>query len=220
MKLPIEYRSYVIDREDGWYVAKPTDGEPCEIGSRRLFRVMRAIDALWEALEAEGAAPTWLTDSGPINLDQPVKDRMRLFLPFLSAPKRFSAAPSQVDPPPVWKAALMVASAVAVATTMAIFAQQFIQGIEPGIIFTLIVMAVALGCGTGCALAVSAFSAFAFNFCCLTPTLTLTAPGMDEVAYVAINVTLSIMLPWLFAPRRRIFRPSEEQATARIRDTA
>lgn len=220
MKLPIEYRSYIIDREDGWYIAKPLDGEPCEIGSRRLFRVMRAIDALWEALES-GEMPTWLTASGSVDLDRPVKDRLRLFLPFSRPPNHFSAAPSQVDPPrSAWKTAIMISGAVALATPIAIGAQQHIKGLEPEIIFTLIVMAVALGRGTGYALIVSVFSAFVFHYFCQHPTFQFGVPGMDDAAYFAINVALSIALPWLFAPRRKIITPSGRRASSRIRDTA
>lgn len=219
MKLPIEYRSYIIDHEDGWYVAKPIDGEPCEIGSRRLFRVMRAIDALWEALES-GEAPTWLIASGSVDLDQPVKDRLRLFLPFWKPLNRFSSAPSQVDPPSTWKTAIMISGAVALATPIAIAAQHHIKGLEPEIIFTLIVMAVALGRGTGYALIVSVFSAFVFHYFCQHPTFQFGVPGLDDFTYLAINVALSVVLPWLFAPRHKVVTPSGRRASGRIRDTA
>lgn len=58
MKSAFEYRSYDVSNEGGFYVAKSLDGEPGQLVSKHLLRVLRSIDVLWEALEG-AAMPEW-----------------------------------------------------------------------------------------------------------------------------------------------------------------
>jgi hypothetical protein len=61
MKQSFEYRSYAISAEDGRYTAKSLDGEPCDLRSNYLLRVLRAVDTLWAAIET-AAIPVWFAD--------------------------------------------------------------------------------------------------------------------------------------------------------------
>ena len=58
MNSAFEYRAYAIAAEDGRYTAKSLDGEPCDLRSRYLLRLLRAVDTLWSSLEAE-SLPSW-----------------------------------------------------------------------------------------------------------------------------------------------------------------
>jgi hypothetical protein len=63
MKSSFEYRSYEISTKDGRYIAQSVDGEPCFICSNYLLRVLRAVDAMWKALEDRSQMPAWLKQS-------------------------------------------------------------------------------------------------------------------------------------------------------------
>lgn len=81
MKSSFQYRSYLISSEDGRYTAKSLDGEDFTLSSNYVLRVLRGIDALWEAAETvlDQAAPSrytpsWIQDwlispTGLIDLD-------------------------------------------------------------------------------------------------------------------------------------------------------
>jgi len=58
MQTPFEYRSYEVASEDGRYCAKSLDGESCDLQSRYLLRVLRAVDVLWTSIELS-VVPTW-----------------------------------------------------------------------------------------------------------------------------------------------------------------
>ncbi|MDB5610691.1 MAG: hypothetical protein JWP25_7591 [Bradyrhizobium sp.] len=58
MKSAFEYRSYEVSNEGGFYIAKSLDGEPGQLVSKHLIRVLRSIDVLWEALET-ATMPDW-----------------------------------------------------------------------------------------------------------------------------------------------------------------
>jgi hypothetical protein len=60
MKSSFEYRSYAISNRDGRYIAESMDDEPCFLCSNYLLRVLRAIDAMWEALDGRSEMPVWL----------------------------------------------------------------------------------------------------------------------------------------------------------------
>ncbi|SDK38812.1 hypothetical protein [Bradyrhizobium ottawaense] len=51
MKSAFQYRAYNVSNDGGFYVAKSTDGEPGQLVSKDLLRVLRSIDVLWDALE-------------------------------------------------------------------------------------------------------------------------------------------------------------------------
>ena len=203
MKIPFEYRSYLIDTDDGWFIAKSLDDEPCEIGSRQLVRVMRAIDMLWDALE-DNAVPQWLTPSGSINLDQQVIDSRTIF----------ETAPSEVDPPS-WKTVLMILAAIGFAMPVALLANKYVAGLEPEIIFTLIVMAIALAFGTPQAITASFIFATAFNYFFQPQPWQFESPGVVELIYLMINLGLSVALPWLFGPRSQRAGKSASDRTRR-----
>jgi hypothetical protein len=76
MKEQFDYRAYTIDNEQGRYVARATDGDDLSLASSYLIRVLRGIDAVWDALETivDAAAssshlPFWLREwlEKPIN---------------------------------------------------------------------------------------------------------------------------------------------------------
>lgn len=58
MKSAFEYRAYEVSNEGGFYIAKSLDGEPGQLVSKYLLRVLRSIDALWDSL-ASGQVPDW-----------------------------------------------------------------------------------------------------------------------------------------------------------------
>jgi hypothetical protein len=58
MKSAFEYRSYEVRNEGGFYIAKSLDGEPGQLVSKYLLRVLRSIDVFWEVLET-AAMPEW-----------------------------------------------------------------------------------------------------------------------------------------------------------------
>jgi hypothetical protein len=60
MKNAFEYRSYQVSNEAGFYVAKSLDGEPGQIVSKYLLRVLRSIDILWDVLDGT-SMPSWCT---------------------------------------------------------------------------------------------------------------------------------------------------------------
>jgi len=191
----------MIASEDGWFIAKPIDGEPGEIGSRHLFRIMRAIDALWAPADT-GTVPRWFGTEDLINLDQPLLDRLKLRCAFKRLSARvaaaFEATPSEVDPPGKWKTVAMIVAAIVLATPIALLARNYVVGLEPEIVFTLIVMAVALARGTNPALIATAIFAAIFNYAIEPPHWQFEMPGADELIYVLINSSLSFALPRLF----------------------
>ena len=211
MKEAINYRSFVIAKEDDWYIAKSLDGEPAEICSRHLLRLMRAIDALWISLDS-GTAPQWFTDDDLIDLDEPVCDRMRLLRPLaLSSYKAAESVPSEVDPPKrATNVFLMVAAAVGIAVPVAIGLHQIVSTSEPAIIFTLAVMAIALTYGAVPAILASLVSMVVYNFAFIEPILHLTVPGAEELSYTLINVAISFGLPWIFGLRKWTIRREAE----------
>ena len=58
MKSSFEYRLYEVSNEGGFYIAKSLDGEPGQLVSKYLLRVLRSIDVLWETLDV-AAVPEW-----------------------------------------------------------------------------------------------------------------------------------------------------------------
>ncbi|MDB5610692.1 MAG: hypothetical protein JWP25_7592 [Bradyrhizobium sp.] len=215
MTEPIHYRSYIIEAEDGWYIAKSLDGEPEEICSRHLLRLMRAIDELWASLET-GKIPQWFSHEALINLDQPVRSAFRL--PKLR--KSAESVPSEVDPPRSMATIfLMIVAAVGIAMPIAIGLHQLVSTSEPAIIFTLAVMAIALTYGTVPAVLASIVSMIVYNFSFVLPMMHLPVPGAEELSYTAINIAISILLPWIFGTRKVI---SHKAATGsdRTQDTA
>jgi K+-sensing histidine kinase KdpD len=195
----IQYRSYVIDAEDGWYIAKSLDGGLEEICSRDLHRLMRAIDALWASLET-GKIPQWFSDEALINLDQPVR---AFRLPKLL--KSAESVPSEVDPPrSIATIFLMIVAAVGIAMPVAIGLHQLVSTSEPAIIFTLAVIAIALSYGTVPAVLASIASMIVYNFSFVLPSMHFPVPGAEEIAYTAINIAISILSPWIFGTRKVI----------------
>lgn len=73
MQSPFEYRSYRIAVEDGRYSAKSMDGEPCNLQSIDLLRILRAVDDLWVSVELNKIPYwflSWMSAPKPIlNLD-------------------------------------------------------------------------------------------------------------------------------------------------------
>lgn len=69
MYAPFEYRSYLVAHIEGRYVAKSLDGEPCELGSQDLQKVVQAIDSLWSSL-SDGLPLKFLVEDF-IDLDTP-----------------------------------------------------------------------------------------------------------------------------------------------------
>ncbi|WP_091977022.1 DUF4118 domain-containing protein [Bradyrhizobium ottawaense] len=203
MNTPFEYRAYVIDREDGWFIAKPLDGEPGEIGSRHLLRVMKAIDALWATVDS-GSLPQWFNTEDLINLDQPVRDRLKLGA-FRTLPARiastFDTNASKVDPTKLSKIILTVLAVVGIATPVAMGMQQLVAGSEPAIIFTLAVTAIALQFGRWPAIGASLVVMVLYNFSFQAPVMTPSLPTLEECAYTLINLVVSVALPWLLSPR-------------------
>ena len=59
MKRALEYRAYRVSFEGGFYIAKSLDGEPGQLVSKHLLRVLRSIDVLWETLNT-GMTPEWV----------------------------------------------------------------------------------------------------------------------------------------------------------------
>jgi hypothetical protein len=59
MKSAFDYRSYQVSNEGGFYIAKSLDGEPGQLISKFVLRVLRSIDVLWDTL-AGTAMPSWL----------------------------------------------------------------------------------------------------------------------------------------------------------------
>jgi hypothetical protein len=222
MNTPFEYRSYMIASEDGWFIAKSIDGEPGEIGSRHLLQLMRAIDALWAALDT-GAVPQWFSTEEMIILDQPVRDHLKLRAAFKIFPVRpaaaFETTPSEVDPPASKMRVLFtILAAVGIATPLAIGMHQLIESSEPAIIFTLAVMAIALRYGSWAGIAVSLIAMALYNLVILPPVTSFTIPGAEELLYTLINTCISFALPWTFTPRQRPVRAASE--SDHIRDTA
>lgn len=60
MKSAFEYRAYSVSNEGGFYIAKSLDGEPGQLVSKYLLRVLRSIDVLWDTLQT-GNTPAWVT---------------------------------------------------------------------------------------------------------------------------------------------------------------
>jgi hypothetical protein len=58
MKSAFEYRSYQVSNEAGFYIAKSLDGEPGQLVSKYLLRVLRSIDVLWDTLGGT-SMPSW-----------------------------------------------------------------------------------------------------------------------------------------------------------------
>jgi len=218
---PIYYRSYVIQAEDGWYIAKSVDGEPSEICSRHLLRLMRAIDALWASLET-GKIPQWFNDEELIYLDQPGHDHQNLLSSFRLPKLRKSAesVPSEVDPPSNMATIfLMIVAAVGIAVPVAIGLHQLVSTSEPAIIFTLAVMAIALSYGTVPAVLATIVSMIVYNFSFVCPNMHFPVPGAEELAYTAINVFISFLSPWVFGMRKVINHKAATESD-RTRDTA
>jgi hypothetical protein len=221
MSEPIHYRSYVIDAEDGWYIAKSLDGEPEEICSRDLHRLMRAIDALWASLET-GKIPQWFSDEALINLDQPIGDHLNLRSAFRLPKLRKSAesVPSEVDPPrSIATIFLMIVAAVGIAMPVAIGLHQIVSTSEPAIIFTLAVMAIALSYGTVPAVLATIASMIVYNFSFVLPSMHFPVPGAEELSYTAINIFISFLLPWVFGARKAINHKAASESD-RTQDTA
>lgn len=67
MKNSFNYRNYVVSNEVNRFVARSEDGDDFCISSVYLLRVLRSIDALWEALDqietaAAATIPVWIRD--------------------------------------------------------------------------------------------------------------------------------------------------------------
>ena len=76
MKQSLTYRSFDVSNEDGKYIARSSDGEECQLSSKYLLRVLRAIDTLWAALDGD-TQPIWFSDwtqstAKTLDLDQAV----------------------------------------------------------------------------------------------------------------------------------------------------
>jgi hypothetical protein len=60
MNTSFQYRSYAVTHDGSAFCAKPEDGEPLQLRSKNLLRLTRAIDTMWNALDGNVAAPSWL----------------------------------------------------------------------------------------------------------------------------------------------------------------
>lgn len=70
MKTCFEYRSYVVSHDRSAYNAVSIDGEPFQLRSKNMLRVIRAIDNLWNAVEHKVPVPGWfLAASDLVDLD-------------------------------------------------------------------------------------------------------------------------------------------------------
>jgi len=59
MKSAFEYRSYQVRNEGGFYIAESLDGEPGQLVSKYLLRVLKSVDVLWQVLLETAAMPEW-----------------------------------------------------------------------------------------------------------------------------------------------------------------
>jgi hypothetical protein len=59
MNTSFEYRGYVVSHDGNAYTAAPVDEEPCQLRSKNLLRVTRAIDTLWNVLSGTVTMPSW-----------------------------------------------------------------------------------------------------------------------------------------------------------------
>jgi hypothetical protein len=203
MKSSFEYRAYQIANENGLYIGRSMDEETFALGSTSVLRVMRAIDTLWHGLETN-RSPAWLTQDAYINLDHPSLDEQfqTAGTAEQSGQFTFETSPSEVDPPK-WRSLLFVLAAIAVAAPLSFFMHQVLVTSEPAIILTLAVTAVALTYGTNPAVLLTLFSMLFYNLCIVPPALAFSVPTSHEIVYAAINVGISVAIPWLFGTRQK-----------------
>lgn len=192
-----EYRGYNISQNGANYVARAVDGEELALVSRDVERLTGAIDEMWEGLE-EGQLPPWLGEPTTIDLDHP------------SIAKHFEEVTLDLVPPPTWKfraagQIIFALSVLAVATPVAVFMHFELAEVEPEIVFTLAVTAVAV-LGTLPAVFLTLIVAVVYNFSHVPPIGTFTAPTRAEVVYILINLLVSIAIPmfleWIAEVRR------------------
>jgi hypothetical protein len=182
-----EYRGYSISSNGANYVARSVDGEELALVSRDVERLTTAIDQMWDGLE-DGALPGWLKEPTTIDLDDPSIAHHFGEAKVLPAPQSHVKS-KHVSP-------IILMAALAVAAPLAVFINWELKEVEPEIVFTLAVCAVAMF-GRLHAIVLSLLSAAVFNFVAVPPIGAFTSPTREEIIYVLINVLAAIGIPML-----------------------
>jgi len=225
-----EYRTYEISRKSGFYFASALDGDDLLMRSVCMSIIRAAIDQLWEGLET-GELPSWFhqwskaptpfidldaiaglkeqRDDSTFNVSRRVREKVSAFMARAMIPQE--ASPSQVDPPS--RPSLMIFTAILVATPLSVILK-YDAGIDPAVIFTLAVSAIAVLFGKWPAIALSALSGLAYNLCVVPPIWTLDPPERFEIVYLILNIGISFVLPWLLSYKYEFLKKATRTASA------
>lgn len=193
MRENFEYRGYGVSADGANYFARSLDdGDDLVMVSCDVERITQAIDQMWDGLE-DGSLPAWFSEPA-IDLDDPSIDHH--FKP-ISVPQIHPYSPSHQ--------LLFVLAALTVTVLFAVFMRFEMSECEPEVVFTLAVCAVAT-IGTLPAMALSVFSAFAYNYFSVPPMTAFSSPTRMEVVYFLINFLASVAIPmvleWVVGIRR------------------